>query len=544
MIIDIRTVIILLSIINILQVIGFALQYLTNKKCPGLRSLLFWSIFTAAGFILMVSRDFIPVKLIPVSIFATNMLLLIGHLYLYRGISQFFGIQENYVIIVILFLLVTLCSLYFIFVHQNGNSRISVLYFSVSFISLFAAKNLIVYNTVSVRGSSKFLSFIFIVHSCYFFVRTILALTIAPFDNVFTPTLFQITTFLVQICVNYLLAFGLIVMINQKANAQISEAKERFESLFSTSPDMVLITRLDDGTLVEINNGFTENTGYNRNEVIGKRSIELDIWENSEDRGKVLSEICKNGFCNNMEINFKHKNGNKIVGMISAKPINLTGIEHIISVTRNITDRKLAEEAQRKIEEKFRLLVENSHDIIYILTHDGFFTFVSPAWQILLGHNVEDVVGKSFQLFVHPEDWDSCMIFLQSVIEKGERLDGIEYRVRHINGTWYWHTSSAVPFKDDMGRISGFYGIARDVTENKNKEARLKEMVVSLQKAIEEIKTLKGIIPICASCKSIRNDKGYWERVESYISTHTDAQFSHGICPDCMQKLYPEFYEP
>jgi len=62
------------------------------------------------------------------------------------------------------------------------------------------------------------------------------------------------------------------------------------------------------------------------------------------------------------------------------------------------------------------------------------------------------------------------------------------------------------------------------------------------QKAIEEIKTLKGIIPICANCKSIRNDKGYWELVESYISKNTDAQFSHGICPDCMQKLYPEFY--
>ena len=63
----------------------------------------------------------------------------------------------------------------------------------------------------------------------------------------------------------------------------------------------------------------------------------------------------------------------------------------------------------------------------------------------------------------------------------------------------------------------------------------------SYKKALEEVKTLGGLIPICASCKKIRDDKGYWSAVESYISKHTDAEFSHGICPDCMKKLYPEY---
>ena len=66
---------------------------------------------------------------------------------------------------------------------------------------------------------------------------------------------------------------------------------------------------------------------------------------------------------------------------------------------------------------------------------------------------------------------------------------------------------------------------------------------VELLTSMEEIKTLKGIIPICASCKKIRDDKGSWEQIETYIRDHSDAEFSHGICPECMKKLYPEFTE-
>jgi CheY-like chemotaxis protein len=71
-------------------------------------------------------------------------------------------------------------------------------------------------------------------------------------------------------------------------------------------------------------------------------------------------------------------------------------------------------------------------------------------------------------------------------------------------------------------------------------EAERRTLMRKLQEAMDEIKTLSGIIPICASCKKIRNDAGYWEAVEEYIEHHSDAQFSHGVCPECAAKLYPE----
>jgi len=84
-------------------------------------------------------------------------------------------------------------------------------------------------------------------------------------------------------------------------------------------------------------------------------------------------------------------------------------------------------------------------------------------------------------------------------------------------------------------------GAHTDMTGQKQAEQELQKTNDALRKALEEIKTLQGIIPICAGCKKIRDDRGYWEQVESYVSKHTKAQFSHGICPECMKKLYPEF---
>jgi diguanylate cyclase (GGDEF)-like protein/PAS domain S-box-containing protein len=131
------------------------------------------------------------------------------------------------------------------------------------------------------------------------------------------------------------------------------------------------------------------------------------------------------------------------------------------------------EESLRKYEEEYRLLVENSHDIIYKINADGIFIFVSPAWTTLLGHPVTQVVGKSFKSFVHPDDIPGCMVFLQTVLKSGQRQKGAEYRVQHIDGTWYWHTSSAVPLKDEGGMTIGFYGIASDITERKHLQDNL-----------------------------------------------------------------------
>lgn len=82
--------------------------------------------------------------------------------------------------------------------------------------------------------------------------------------------------------------------------------------------------------------------------------------------------------------------------------------------------------------------------------------------------------------------------------------------------------------------------LAKDIERRKQTEQEKERLIRELQDALGKVKTLKGLIPICANCKKIRDDKGYWNQIDSYIHEHADVDFSHGICPDCAKKLYPD----
>ena len=85
--------------------------------------------------------------------------------------------------------------------------------------------------------------------------------------------------------------------------------------------------------------------------------------------------------------------------------------------------------------------------------------------------------------------------------------------------------------------------IDRDITERRSAEQEREKLILELRDALDKIRTLRGLIPMCAWCKKIRDDKGYWKRVEVYIKEHSDASFTHGICPDCMKIISPEAYD-
>ncbi len=101
----------------------------------------------------------------------------------------------------------------------------------------------------------------------------------------------------------------------------------------------------------------------------------------------------------------------------------------------------------------------------------------------------------------------------------------------------------AFPILDANGNATGVVEYIRNITTRKTAEAEKEKLILRLQNALDEIKTLRGILPVCCYCKNIRDDKGYWDQIESYISKHSEATFSHGICPACMKKHHPELYK-
>jgi hypothetical protein len=97
-----------------------------------------------------------------------------------------------------------------------------------------------------------------------------------------------------------------------------------------------------------------------------------------------------------------------------------------------------------------------------------------------------------------------------------------------------------VPFFDKEGALLGYRGINRDITERKIAEMKRERLISELKDALAQIKTLKGLLPMCAWCRKIRDDKGYWDKLEAYIEKRTDTTFTHGICPECMKKVEKE----
>lgn len=166
---------------------------------------------------------------------------------------------------------------------------------------------------------------------------------------------------------DYVIATGRDITLEKQIRLALDESNERFRLAFLTSPDSININRLSDGLYVEVNEGFCKITGYTREEVIGKTSLELNIWVNPDDRARLVKELQEKGYCENLEANFRCKDGKILTGLMSARVIMLKGVPHILNITRDISARKEMEsqliEAKNKAEESDRLKTAFLHNI-------------------------------------------------------------------------------------------------------------------------------------------------------------------------------------
>ncbi len=234
-----------------------------------------------------------------------------------------------------------------------------------------------------------------------------------------------------------------------------------------------------------------------------------------------------------------------VVAVQSYKDANCydeTDLNVLVSVADMVAialERKHAEDALRESEEKFRQIITTVREGIVSINADRRITFANPFLAEMLGYKLEELMGQSLAMLLHEEDRPDFSR-RQDEREKG-KIEQFERRFRTKDGRELWTIVSASPLIDAKGGIIGAFSTITDITERKKAETALQEKNLELQQAMHHIKTLRGIVPICMHCKKIRDDQGYWNQVEVYVRNHTEAEFSHGICPDCLVKLYPEY---
>lgn len=208
------------------------------------------------------------------------------------------------------------------------------------------------------------------------------------------------------------------------------------------------------------------------------------------------------------------------------------------SILKREHAREIAELALHRKEEKYRLLVENLHDLVVKFTPEGKILYASPTYCRTFGKTEEDLLGKEFVPMIHPEDRAQVGESLQKIF-KPPHTTHHEERAQTAEGyRWFSWAARGVP--DEEGSIKEIISVGRDVSDRKEIELEKEKLIADLQKALDQIRVLRGMLPICAGCKKIRDDKGYWLQIESYIQKHSEATFTHGMCPDCAQKVLDE----
>ncbi len=265
--------------------------------------------------------------------------------------------------------------------------------------------------------------------------------------------------------------------------ALVAEATRR-RVLIDGSRDGIVV--LDhSGRAVEANRRFAESLGYTAEEV---SQLHVWDWDRAWPPERVLAAIAQLGPEGAVfESRHTRKDGSSFDVELSNSAAELAGQKLVFCVCRDISERAQAASELRASEAKYRQLVENTHDVIYAIGDDGRFGFVSPVWTTVLGHAVEDVEGHPYAEFIHPDDLPGCQAFLQEVITTGQRMKGIEYRVRHADGTWRWHTSSASPIFDATGRVTHIDGIGRDITERRLADSERERLRVAIEQAADTI---------------------------------------------------------
>ncbi|MBI5476224.1 MAG: PAS domain S-box protein [Ignavibacteriales bacterium] len=217
-------------------------------------------------------------------------------------------------------------------------------------------------------------------------------------------------------------------------------------------------------------------------------------------------------------------------------------LEYVSDQVGKVIERKKAEVELAESEKRFRNLYDNVPVGIYRTTPDGKILGANTALIKMMGcSSFEELSSLNLETEGY-EDPGKREIF-KDVLEEVGTIQRFESTWKRKDGSVIYVSENAIAVREHSGKISYYEGMVEDITERKIVDKERERLISELQKAVAEVQALSGLLPICASCKKIRDDSGYWNQLESFIESKATVQFSHGICPECMQKLYPQYYD-
>ena len=187
-------------------------------------------------------------------------------------------------------------------------------------------------------------------------------------------------------------------------------------------------------------------------------------------------------------------------------------------------------------EEHYKDFCDNANDLMQSVNNDGGFRWVNRSWLKAMGYTADQVSYMTIWDIIHPDELAHCRRLFGRVIS-GEDVGRITTIFLTKGGDRVFVEGEVnCEFEGDKPLYTR--AIFRDITARRRLEKERERLILELKKALDEVKTLSGLIPICAWCKKVRNEEGYWQAVEQYIQQHSGAAFTHSICQECYRKYF------
>jgi len=254
----------------------------------------------------------------------------------------------------------------------------------------------------------------------------------------------------------------------KQAEEELRKSETRFRTLFEAIPDTVLVHD-DKGTILHINEIGAQKLEWSAKDLVGRNLREIVTPENAASIADHIKETHKVGW-SRFETTYVSRSGWRIMAEVNEHPIMFGKEKAILSVARDITERKQAIEKLRESEEKYRDLVEDINDIIYATDESGIVTYISPAIEPISDYTPSEIIGRPFSEFVYEEDLPYMMEQFQRDISG--HAEPREYRMVTKSGDVRWVRTSSRPFLQGR-RVMGLRGVLTEITERKQAEEAL-----------------------------------------------------------------------
>ncbi|MDY6780956.1 MAG: adenylate/guanylate cyclase domain-containing protein [Cyanobacteriota bacterium] len=276
--------------------------------------------------------------------------------------------------------------------------------------------------------------------------------------------------------------------IVEERTAALRRSEEKFAKAFHSSPDPIVVTTLEDGRILEVNDSFLRNSGYALEEVIDRTVAQLNLLATPDELAHVIEELKEQYAIRNLEAKFRIRSGEIRTVLLSAEAINWDGNAGVLYIANDITDRVAVQEALTRAEARYRSIFENAAEGIFQAAPDGRYVSVNPALVRMYGYEspeelMSNITHTDPKIYVDASDRHKFI----ELMEHAGIISNLEYRIYRRDGNIMWVSENARAVKDEDGRLLYSEGTIEDITRRKEIEAQLRQQRQYLRLVLDNI---------------------------------------------------------